>query len=559
MSSLFNKNKPYNKYALDILDGKINACETIKLACQRHIDWFKRDDIYFDEETVDKYIRFVSKMKHSTGIFNGKPFILLPWQAFAFANIFGWKWKDSGYRVTKKVFMFMARKNSKTSTSAALSLIGALIDNEPNAEIGIVANNARQAEICYEQIKNYTESIDPKGKIFKRFRREIKVPLTKSVIEVHSADSMGLDGHNKHFAIYDEIHASKDWGLYNVLISSMAMRTQPLMIIITTAGFLVGETYPCYSMYVTCKQILRGIKEDDTQFALIYELDEGDDWEDENNWIKCSPSLGDIVRPEYMREQLNDAKNNSTLEVGIKTKTFNMWCQAANIWISRDYIQKAMQPVNIEDYRDEIAFGGCDLSVVNDLTAHSVCIPPNPNRTVNPDKFIFKSWLYIPDDAVQNSANKNYYQEWIRRGWAIKTAGNVVDYEHILKDQLEVSRTISFVDYGYDQYNASSWAITAEQSGLPLCIYGQSIGHFNGPTKFFEMLVRSGKCIIDTNPAVDWCFANVELMVDHCENCKPTKANGEKNNKIDPVISMLESLGCYLNSRYYTPEAWVLT
>ena len=71
MSSFFNKTKPYNKYALNILSGKINACETIKLACQRHIDWFKRDDIYFDEETVDKYIRFVSKMKHSTGIFNG--------------------------------------------------------------------------------------------------------------------------------------------------------------------------------------------------------------------------------------------------------------------------------------------------------------------------------------------------------------------------------------------------------------------------------------------------------------------------------------------------------
>jgi phage terminase large subunit-like protein len=73
------------------------------------------------------------------------------------------------------------------------------------------------------------------------------------------------------------------------------------------------------------------------------------------------------------------------------------------------------------------------------------------------------------------------------------------------------------------------------------------------------MLVRSGKCIIDTNPAVDWCFGNVELMIDHNENTKPTKANGEKNNKIDPVISMLESLGCYLNSRYYTPEAWVLS
>ena len=555
----FNPLKTYNKYAQDVVEGRIVACESIKLACKRYISWFDRDDIEFDYDDVDKKIDLVRKMKHSTGVHARTNFELLPWQQFAFAGIFGWKWKDSGYRVTKKALLFVARKNGKTALAAALALCCAIADKENGAEVDIVANNAKQAEICYDQTKNYAESIDPKGKLFKRFRRDIKIPVTKSVIQVHSSDSMGLDGWNTSTAIIDEFHAAKDWGLYNVLISSMGMRTQPLMLIITTAGFLVGDTYPCYSMYSTCKQILNNIKEDDTMFSLLYELDEDDDWQDENNWIKCSPSLGQTVRYEYMREQIQDAVNNTSLEVGVRTKNLNQFMQSSNIWISRDYIQKNMQEVNLEEYRDEIAFGGCDLSVVCDLTAHSVCIPPNPDRPVNPDKFIFKTWLYIPEEAIENSSNKEYYKEWIRRGWAIKTAGNVVDYEHILKDQLEVSRTISFVDYGYDQYNASSWAITAEQSGLPLCIYGQSIGHFNGPTKFFEMLVRSGKCIIDTNPAVDWCFGNVELMIDHNENTKPAKANGDKNAKIDPVISMLEALGCYLNSRYYEPSAWILS
>lgn len=555
----FNTLKTYNRYAQDVVEGRIVACESIKLACKRYISWFDRDDIEFDYDDVDRKIDLVRKMKHSTGVHARTNFELLPWQQFAFAGIFGWKWKDSGYRVTKKALLFVARKNGKTALAAALALCCAIADKENGAEVDIVANNAKQAEICYDQTKNYAESIDPKGKLFKRFRRDIKIPVTKSVIQVHSSDSMGLDGWNTSTAIIDEFHAAKDWGLYNVLISSMGMRTQPLMLIITTAGFLVGETYPCYSMYSTCKQILNNIKEDDTMFSLLYELDEDDDWQDENNWIKCSPSLGQTVRYEYMREQIQDAVNNTSLEVGVRTKNLNQFMQSSNIWISRDYIQKNMQEVNLEEYRDEIAFGGCDLSVVCDLTAHSVCIPPNPDRPVNPDKFIFKTWLYIPEEAIENSSNKEYYKEWIRRGWAIKTAGNVVDYEHILKDQLEVSRTISFVDYGYDQYNASSWAITAEQSGLPLCIYGQSIGHFNGPTKFFEMLVRSGKCIIDTNPAVDWCFGNVELMIDHNENTKPAKANGDKNAKIDPVISMLEALGCYLNSRYYSPEAWILS
>ena len=554
----FDLSKTYNKYAHDVVNGNIIACKAVQNACKRYISWFDRDDIFFSYDDVDNKIKFVSKMKHSTGIHARKNFVLLPWQQFAFAGIFGWKWNDTGYRVTKKALLFVSRKNGKTAIAASLALCCAVADNEQGAEINIVANNAKQADICYEQTKDYAESIDPKGKLFKRFRRDIKIPITKSTIQVHSSDSMGLDGYNSSAAIIDEFHAAKDWGLYNVLMSSMGMRTQPLMLIITTAGFLTGETYPCYSMYVTSKQILDNIKNDDTLFPLLYELDEGDDWEDENNWIKCSPSLGQTVLYSYMREQIQDAKNNTSLEVGVRTKNLNMFCQSQNIWLSIEKIHSVMEEVNIDDYIDEIAFGGCDLSVVCDLTAHAICIPPNPDRKLYPDKFIFKQWSYIPEDAIENSPNKEYYKEYIRRNKAYKTAGNVVDYNYILKDQLKLNSKLQIIDYGYDAYNATSWAISAEQQGLPLCIYGQTLGNFNKPTKFFEMLVRSGKCVIDKNIVTDWCFSNCELCFDHMENCKPVKANGEKNNKIDCVIAILESLGCYLNSKYFAPEAWII-
>lgn len=558
MSSYFDLSKIYNQYAQDIIDNKIVSCEAIKKACERYISWFDRDDIYFDYEDVDKKIRLVHKMKHSRGKFAKKPFILLPWQQFAFAGIFGFKWKDTGYRVVKKSLMFISRKQGKTSLMAAIALVCSIADNEQGAEVDMVANNAKQASICYDQTREYAESIDPKGKIFKRFRHNINIPMNKSIIQVHSSDSMGMDGYNSSVSIMDEFGAAKDWGLYNVLISSMGMRTQPLMLIITTASFLIGETYPCYSMYVTCKQILKGIKKDDTMFALLYELDDGDDFKDEMVWKKCAPSLNETVMNNYLREQVQDAINNPSLEVGVKTKSFNMWCQSANIWISREKIQNCMEEVNVDDYMNETAFGGCDLSVVSDLTAHAICIPPNPDRKIHSDKFIFKSWGYIPEYALEKSPNKEYYKEWIRQGHAFKTSGNVVDYDAILKDQLEIANKLYMIDYGYDAYNASMWALNAQEQGLPIVTYSQTLASFNRPTKFLEMLVLSGKCIIDANIMTDWCFANCELMVDHMENYKPTKANGDPNNKIDPVIAMLEALGCYLNSSYFVPEAWIV-
>lgn len=111
MSSYFDETKIYNQYASDVLDNKILASHNIKLACKRYLSWFERDDIYFDDNEVDRRIRVVSRMKHWKGVHNKKPFILLPYQQWIFANIFGWKRKDDGLRVTKNVLLFMARKS----------------------------------------------------------------------------------------------------------------------------------------------------------------------------------------------------------------------------------------------------------------------------------------------------------------------------------------------------------------------------------------------------------------------------------------------------------------
>lgn len=545
--------KVYINYAKQVISGEILACEAIKLACKRFLSWFERDDMYFDYEDVDRKIRFVSKMKHSTGIHNKQPFILLPWQSWCLASIFGWKWKDTGLRVTENVLMFMARKNGKTAFAAAIGLIASICDNEAQPEIEFIANNAQQAGIGFEATKNYAESLDPKKKIFKRYRNEIKVPRVKGAIKVLASDSMTLDGYNSSLFIQDEIHAAKSWDLWNVMKSSQAMRQQPLAIAITTAGFLLNG-YPCYEMRQTCMEILRGLKHDDSQFAAIYELDEGDDWRDEDIWIKANPSLDQTVQRKYLRGQVQAAANNTALETGIKTKSFNMFCQSSDIWISDDYIQKVSQDVDLTQLQSQFCYMGVDLSAISDLTSTSIMFPPDPNRAYYPDKFIFKSFLYVPQETLETSTNKDLYKQWYRQKVIMVTSGNVVDYDYILLEQKNTMLSTCLQGVYYDSWNATQWAINATNEGLPLEPYSQALGNFNKPTKLLEMLIKSDKVIIDNNPCVRWCFGNVELKTDWNENCKPIKAGGDKNKKIDPVISMLEALGGYLNSPYYIPE-----
>ena len=540
----------YVDYVKGVLDGSIVACEYIKLACQRTIDFDNRDDMYFDEEDVTRRINFIWKMRHSTGAHNKRHFKLLPWQLWLVSQIFGWKWKDTGYRVTRKVFLMISRKNGKTAICSALSLAAMVGDAQSGQEIDIIANNAKQAGICFDQIKNYAESVDPLQKLFKTYRSEIRVPYFKSRIQVLSSESMGLDGWNSSVVIFDEFHAQRNWDLYNVMKSSQAAREQPLMIVLTTAGFLIGETYPCYSTWQTCIDILRGEKQDDSYFSAIYQLDDGDDWEDEECWIKCSPSLDQTVFRQFMREEINAAKNNTSLENGVRTKTLNEWRQSENVWLPYELLKSHMKPMTVEDMSNlpnvSYAYIGVDLSAVSDLTALSLMVESE-------GKFYFKSWAFIPEDCLTTGPNATRYRDWKKLNFIDVTDGNVQDYDYILSKIRDIDKIIPIAGVYYDQWNAVQFAVNATNIGLPMYPYSQALGNFNRPTKCFELLLKKGDIVMDYNTMVLWCFANSTLKYDFNDNCKPIKAD-TKTGKIDVVIAMLESLGGYYLDNNFTQD-----
>lgn len=540
----------YIDYMNGVLDGSILANEYIRLACKRMKDWFSRDDIYFDQEDVDNRINFIWKLKHWKGHHAGTHFKLLNWQQFVIANVFGWKYKETGFRVTNKVFVMISRKNGKTALCAAIALAAMIGDKQPGQEVDIVANNSKQAGIAFEMVQKYCHSLDPKEKVFKQYRSEIRVPVISSKVQVFSSESMGLDGYDSSVVIFDEFHAQKDWNLYNVMKSSQGARQQPLMMVLTTAGFLIGETYPCYSTWETCIDILRGEKTDDTMFSAIYQLDPSDDWKDEDVWEKCSPSLHQTVQIKFMQDEANAAMNNSSLETGVKTKTFNIWCQSENVWLQYDLLKSHMTQLSLEDLSKlpevSYAYLGVDLSAVSDLTSLSLMVESE-------GKFYFKSWSFIPEDCLLSGQNAQRYREWKNNGYIDVTPGNVQDYDYILNRIREIDNIIPIAGIFYDSWNAIQFAVNATNEGLPMNPYSQALGNFNRPTKMMELLLKSDKVVIDYNPCTLWCFANATLKSDFNDNVKPIKADTH-NGKIDIVISMLEALGGYYLDNNYSGD-----
>ena len=540
MSSYYDLSKPYIRYNESVLNDTILAGKWIKLACERTKQMFNRDDIIIDYEDVDKKIKFISKLKHFRGKFAGKPFILFDWQQWVIFNIYGIKYKSNNLRVCRNVLMFISRKNGKSSLAAALGIIAAFADGEQGAEVALIANSAKQANILFDMIKNYTTSIDPNQILFKRYRSSINIPLTNSKVIVHSADPKALDGYNCSTFVWDEAHSAKDDKVYNLMKNSQGTRKQPLAITITTSGFLLGDEYPLYNMWVTCTDILQGTKTDDSWFMAIYQMDEDDDWKDKSMWKKCSPGYPEIIDETFMEDALTEAINNPSKEVEFKTKLLNQWCSAETIWIPREVLMKHSQKFSLDIFKDNeyYCYSGVDLGSVSDLTAVAYLIKKE-------DKFYIFCDAYIPTGSIENSKNKELYRKWIREGYLKVTHGDRMNYEEVVHDILEFNKEIPILEIAYDKYNAIEWARKCSEEGLVLTPFSQTKGNFNLATKEFERRLYNGDIVLIDSPVLRWCFANAMLEYDKLENCKPVKGAGSMN-KIDAVIAVLEAFGIYM-------------
>lgn len=369
----------------------------------------------------------------------------------------------------------------------------------------------------------------------------------ESISDVSDVYDVTLDNIHNFFAdgilvhnCLDEFHSAPSTALLDVLVSSQGMRESPLGLIITTAGF--DKLGPCYEYRSMCVDVLHGFKKDDSLFPLIYCLDEGDDWKDENVWVKANPNLGVTVRKAYLKEQVQKAINNPSSEVNVKTKNLNIWCDASDVWIPDHYILAATKDVKLENFKGCDCWIGVDLSSTSDLTAVAFMF-------IVDGKPHFHVKYYLPEAALTEKRFKEQYNAWRRAGYLTITPGNVTDYDYVLNDIMDVQKRVNIVSVAYDSWNAVSFATNATDAGLPMEPFSQSLGNFNRPTKELERLLLSNQCVIDNNVITRHCFRNVVLARDRNGNIKPSKQFAEK--RIDGTISILQSLGSYFTTPRY--------
>lgn len=550
---------PAHQYALDVSKGKVPACTYVKKACSRYLQDLKqqkKQDLVFKEATATAYLLFFEKaLRHTVGTWAGKPFELLPWQQWVLWNIYGWYRKD-GTRRFNYVYLGTSRKQGKTTLLAGMALAALLFDEEPAGEVYLAATKRDQAKIAFNEAYRMVQYSPALKKVLESKKHEILNPGIQGRLTYLASDSNHLDGLNVHFAGIDEYHAHSTDEVSNVLKSGMQARTNPLHVIITTAG--LNKKVPCYKQQLYCKEVLDGTKQDNALFTAIWELDPTDSWNDPESWYKANPSLGATVTLEALQKQYQQAVNmGGSSETEFKTKHLNTWVTSSKTWIPADVWQKnaIATPPNLQGRQ---CWAGMDLASVSDITA-LVFLWPLDN-----EEFYIEGQYWLPADTVEAVLEQNpghIYADFIKLPNMHLTEGNVTDYAsirrlvsgvHYPNGTYEVEENSYMHQYeiqgvAFDRYNSTQIAIDLTQDGVPLAPYGQGYVSMSAPTKQLEILVRQGKIKHNGCPIMQWALGNVELRTDPAGNVKPDKGKS-RSGKIDPVVSLVMALGEYMKT-----------
>tara|TARA_R110002012_G_scaffold101777_5_gene241155 strand:- start:2040 stop:3728 length:1689 start_codon:yes stop_codon:yes gene_type:complete len=540
------------QYAKDVISGKIAACKWIRLACQRHLDnldW-QDDDTYkyrFDEDAGIKACRFIELMPHTKGKWAAQrlKLVMESWQVFMTMCFFGWKRKRDNTRRFRKLFLLVPRKNGKSAWAAAVGLYFLVADGEFGAEVFSGATKEKQA---WEVFKPARLMALKSPDLLSHYGVQVNASNIHVITDSAKFEPLignPSDGASPSCAIVDEYHEHDTDKLFDTMETGMGAREQPAMIVITTAGDNISG--PCYSMQDQAQKVLEGAKEDDELFALIYTIDTGDDWTDQDVLKKANPNWGVSVGDEFLKSRQKDAIQNARKSGVFKTKHLNVWVQARDAYYDLELHNKnADKTLSLDDFEGKECIIGLDLAEKKDLAAVSL---------VFRDGLTYHRFgnVYLPNGTIEQPENE-HFRGWRDEGLLIETDGNVTDFNVIYDDILGLMERFHIREIAFDPWHAQQLVNDLIEQGAPCIQFGNRPSLMNEPMRELDAAITDGRWIHDGNLCYDWQLSNVVNGTRKGDLHRPDKEKAE--NKIDSPVADMMALGRWMMDKAAPSSPW---
>ena len=540
------------QYAQEVVDGRIVACKWVRLACKRHLADIARQGeegfpYLWNPELLDRKGKtyrpaqricgFAELMPHVKGDWAGAEQLihLEAWQVFILASIFGWVHAVTKRRRFTKADIYVPRKNAKSTIAAVIGLYMLAFDGESGAEVYSGATSRDQAHEVFAPARQMAI----KSTAFRKQFGVIPNVSNLAVIDTNSKFEPLIgkpgDGASPSCAIVDEYHEHDTSELYDTMDTGMGARSQPLLLVITTAGTNIGG--PCFGHQRELQKILEGSVRDaatERRFGIVFTIDRGDDWTDPATLYKANPNLGVSIDPEKMLTAQLEAIRDPRKQAIFKTKHLNVWTNAASPWINMEKWHDAADPtLTPAGFKGEMVWGGTDLASKVDIAS---AVRLFRREIAGEWHYYLFSHNWVPQAQADKPENE-HYREWIALGALEATPGNMINLRAVGEHVEGWSDLHVVSELAMDAWGSRELAPTLQETGLTVVDIPQNVKYLSEPMKLIAGLVDAGRFHHDGNPATTWMFSNVEVKEDRNENIFPRKAKAEL--KIDAAVATI--------------------
>lgn len=527
-------------YALDVVAKRIPACTFNVQVAQRFLDDLERDDIVIRHRKAESICLFIERLKHIKGKWAGKRIVLEPWQIFILVNVFGWYWAhDTKKRRFRNVYLEVPRKNAKSTLTSGVGLYLMGLDGEGGAEVYSAATTRDQARIVFQDAKRMVD----RDRELRQYTgmgstaHSVIHEQSSSLFRAVSADAGTLDGLNVHGGLIDELHAHKTRDVLEVLDTGTGARENSIIWTITTAG--VDITGVCYERRDYAIKVIRRLVVDESTesfFAMIFTIDEGDDWKSPEVWAKANPNYGVSVNVDDLRRKAKAASETPGKKSNFLTKHLNVWTTSAAAWMDIARWSKCYdETFDPTEFGPDPCWVGVDLASRKDIAAVQYLFRRGTRW------YTFGKY-YIPKNRLEEEGNSQY-KAWVEEGHLIATEGDVIDFNKIQEDLIESCKDFDVQNVGYDPFQATKFMTELADLSITITEIKQTYALMNEPMKELESEIIKQGISHDGNPAMTWMIGNV-VEKRSGDMVRPTREMDSK--KIDGPVALINALAVAL-------------
>lgn len=533
--------KPYanyiQEYTAAIQSSQVVVSKWVRLLYERVTADLRDGNYSFDAKTANRAIEFIETFCHHC---EGRSDLirLELWQKAAISVIFGCVETD-GTRVWREVFIVMGRKNGKSLLASAIIAYMAYLDGEYGAKVYCLAPKLEQAAIVYENFYKMVQREDELANLAQKRRSDIYLESTNTSIRPLAFNAKKSDGFNPHLTVCDEIAswpAEQGRKQYEVMKSALGARKQPLIISISTAGYVNDGPYD--ELMVRSTAFLLGNSKERRLLPILYTIDDITKWNDPEELRKSNPNIGVSVSEEFFREEIAIAENSFSKRAEFLTKYCNVKQSSTSAWLPYEVVDAVCGgSFSLEDFRSSYCVGGIDLSQTTDLTSCCVVIERS-------GKLHVFNRFFMPGNKVDELSEREGvpYRAYINQGLIQISGENYVDYNdcfdwfRMLVEEYEILP----LQIGYDRYSAQYLIQQMSAYGFHMddVFQGENL---TPVIKEADGLLRDKNLLLGGNNLLKAHFLNVAMkMNEETRKMRPVKIDPRCH--IDGFVAVIDAL-----------------